>query len=141
MARIARAVAVVMLVIASLCTTGCLHTWTQTYQDYPPSAWESPDPTTRAIRATAESVAGSESSRARLSLDITCAEVVLRSCFNAWRSSATEWYRSAGSFLRQRWTISSTRLASFAWRGGPRDDRRGLVLGMLVAQGIESTGP
>ena len=36
MARIARAVAVVMLVIASLCATGCLHTWTQTYQDYPP---------------------------------------------------------------------------------------------------------
>jgi hypothetical protein len=42
MARIARAVAVVMLVIASLCATGCLQTWTQTYQDYPPSAWENP---------------------------------------------------------------------------------------------------
>jgi hypothetical protein len=42
MARIARAAAVVMLVIASLCATGCLHTWTQTYQEYPPSAWENP---------------------------------------------------------------------------------------------------
>jgi hypothetical protein len=40
MARIARAVAVVMLVIASLCTSGCLHTWTSTYQDYPPDAWK-----------------------------------------------------------------------------------------------------
>ncbi len=40
MARIARAVAIVVLVIASLCTTGCLHTWTETYRDYPPDAWE-----------------------------------------------------------------------------------------------------
>lgn len=40
MARIVRAVAVVMLVIASLCITGCLHTLTQTYQDYPPEAWD-----------------------------------------------------------------------------------------------------
>jgi hypothetical protein len=40
MARIARTIAVVMLVIASLCTTGCLHTWTGTYQDYPPDAWK-----------------------------------------------------------------------------------------------------
>jgi hypothetical protein len=44
MARIARAVAVVTLVIASLCSTGCLHTWTQTYQDYPPEAWDPPQP-------------------------------------------------------------------------------------------------
>jgi len=42
MARIARAVAAVVLVIASLGTAGCLHTWTQTYQDYPPSAWDPP---------------------------------------------------------------------------------------------------
>jgi len=42
MARIARAVAFVVLVIAGLGSTGCLHTWTQTYQDYPPSAWEPP---------------------------------------------------------------------------------------------------
>ena len=38
MAKITRAMAAVALVIAGLCTTGCLHTWTQTYQDYPPSA-------------------------------------------------------------------------------------------------------
>ena len=42
MARIARAVAAVVLVIASLGVTGCLHTWTQTYYDYPPSAWDPP---------------------------------------------------------------------------------------------------
>jgi len=42
MARIARAVAVAILVIASLCNTGCLHTWTETYQEYPPSAWAPP---------------------------------------------------------------------------------------------------
>ena len=41
MARIARVVAVILLVVVSLCTTGCLHTWTQTYQEYPPDAWES----------------------------------------------------------------------------------------------------
>jgi hypothetical protein len=40
MARIARAVAIVVLVIASLGSAGCLHTWTQTYQDYPPSSRE-----------------------------------------------------------------------------------------------------
>ena len=38
MARIARTVAVVVLVIASLGSTGCLHTWMYTYQDYPPEA-------------------------------------------------------------------------------------------------------
>ena len=42
MARIARMLAVAALVIASLGSTGCLHTWTQTYQDYPPSAWDPP---------------------------------------------------------------------------------------------------
>ena len=40
MARMARAVAVATLVIASLLSSGCLHTWTQTYHEYPPSAWE-----------------------------------------------------------------------------------------------------
>ncbi len=40
MARIARAVAVFVLVIAGLGSAGCLPTWTQTYQDYPPSAWD-----------------------------------------------------------------------------------------------------
>jgi len=38
MARIARMVAVAALVIASLGSAGCLHTWTQTYHDYPPDA-------------------------------------------------------------------------------------------------------
>ena len=42
MARITRAVAVVVLVIASLGSTGCLHTWAYSYQDYPPSAWDAP---------------------------------------------------------------------------------------------------
>lgn len=42
MAKIVRAVALVALVAASFCATGCLHTWTQTYQDYPPSAWDPP---------------------------------------------------------------------------------------------------
>ena len=44
MARIARLLAVIALVIASLGSTGCLHTLAQTYQDYPPSAWEPPTP-------------------------------------------------------------------------------------------------
>jgi hypothetical protein len=42
MARIARMLAIATLVITSLGSTGCLHTWTQTYHDYPPSAWEAP---------------------------------------------------------------------------------------------------
>jgi hypothetical protein len=42
MARIARAVAVIMLVIVSLGTAGCLHTWTETHREYPPDAWEAP---------------------------------------------------------------------------------------------------
>jgi hypothetical protein len=32
-------VAMAVLVIASLGSAGCLHTWTQTYNDYPPDAW------------------------------------------------------------------------------------------------------
>ena len=42
MAKIARAVVIVVLVIAGLGSTGCLHTWTGTYHDYPPSAWDPP---------------------------------------------------------------------------------------------------
>jgi hypothetical protein len=42
MARIAQRVAIMLLVMISLSTTGCLHTWAQTYQDYPPSAWDPP---------------------------------------------------------------------------------------------------
>jgi hypothetical protein len=36
MARIARAVAIVVLVIASLGSAGCLHTLMYSFQDYPP---------------------------------------------------------------------------------------------------------
>ena len=43
MARIARAAAIVALLIASLGSVGCLHTWMYSYQDYPPSAWEPPN--------------------------------------------------------------------------------------------------
>jgi len=42
MVRIARAAAAVVLVIVSLSAAGCLHTWTETYRDYPPSAWDPP---------------------------------------------------------------------------------------------------
>jgi hypothetical protein len=42
MARVARMVAVGLLLIASLGSAGCLHTWTQTYHDYPPEAWDRP---------------------------------------------------------------------------------------------------
>jgi hypothetical protein len=38
MAKIARAVALVVLVIASLGSAGCLHTLMYSFQDYPPSA-------------------------------------------------------------------------------------------------------
>ena len=40
MARIARIIVVAALLLASLGSTGCLHTWTQTYHDYPPEAWD-----------------------------------------------------------------------------------------------------
>ncbi len=42
MARIARAVAALLLVIAGLGIAGCIHTLTETYRDYPPSAWGPP---------------------------------------------------------------------------------------------------
>ncbi len=42
MGKIVRAVVAAVLVGATLCAAGCLHTWTQTYQDYPPSAWDPP---------------------------------------------------------------------------------------------------
>jgi hypothetical protein len=42
MARIARMIAVGVLLVASLGSAGCLHTWTQTYHDYPPEAWDPP---------------------------------------------------------------------------------------------------
>ena len=38
----ARSLAVLLLVLVGLSAPGCLHTLTQTYADYPPSAWEPP---------------------------------------------------------------------------------------------------
>jgi hypothetical protein len=38
MARIARIIAATVLLIAGLGSAGCLHTWTETYHDYPPDA-------------------------------------------------------------------------------------------------------
>ena len=42
MNRIARVLAALLLAVVGLTATGCLHTLTQTYCDYPPSAWEPP---------------------------------------------------------------------------------------------------
>jgi len=42
MKKIARVLAALLLTVASLSATGCLHTLTQTYCDYPPSAWDPP---------------------------------------------------------------------------------------------------
>jgi hypothetical protein len=42
MNRITRALAALLLLIVALSGTGCLHTLTQTYADYPPSALEPP---------------------------------------------------------------------------------------------------
>jgi hypothetical protein len=42
MARIARMLAVGVLLLASLGSTGCLHTLAETYHDYPPEAWDPP---------------------------------------------------------------------------------------------------
>ncbi len=41
MARIARAWAALLLVIIGLGVAGCIHTWTQTYDDFPPIGLES----------------------------------------------------------------------------------------------------
>jgi hypothetical protein len=37
MTRIARAVVLALLVSAVLGSSGCIHTWTETYADFPPS--------------------------------------------------------------------------------------------------------
>jgi hypothetical protein len=42
MKKLARVLAAWLLAIAGLSATGCLHTLTQTYADYPPSASEPP---------------------------------------------------------------------------------------------------
>jgi hypothetical protein len=39
-ARIAHAALVMLLTVAALCAVGCVHTWTETYHEYPPAAWE-----------------------------------------------------------------------------------------------------
>jgi hypothetical protein len=39
MARIARTVLALLLLIVGFGVAGCIHTWTQTYQDYPPSVY------------------------------------------------------------------------------------------------------
>jgi hypothetical protein len=42
MKMIARTVAAFLLLTVGLGMTGCIHTLTQTYSDYPPSAWDPP---------------------------------------------------------------------------------------------------
>jgi hypothetical protein len=42
MKAFARALAALLLVIVSVSATGCIHTWTETYADFPPSAWDPP---------------------------------------------------------------------------------------------------
>jgi hypothetical protein len=40
MARIARATAIILLVIATSGIAGCIHTWTETYAEFPPSIYD-----------------------------------------------------------------------------------------------------
>jgi hypothetical protein len=40
MRSFARALSLALLVIAGLSMCGCIHTWTETYREYPPSAWD-----------------------------------------------------------------------------------------------------
>lgn len=42
MSRIARAVVLALLITTALATTGCLHTWTGTHQEWPPSVNDPP---------------------------------------------------------------------------------------------------
>jgi hypothetical protein len=42
MSRIARAVAALLLVLVGLGAAGCIHTWTQTYEDFPPDRYLEP---------------------------------------------------------------------------------------------------
>ena len=42
MSRIARAVMLALLVSAILGSSGCIHTWTGTYAEYPQSAYDKP---------------------------------------------------------------------------------------------------
>jgi hypothetical protein len=40
MAKIARVVALALLVLAVWGSSGCIHTWTGTYAEYPPSLYD-----------------------------------------------------------------------------------------------------
>lgn len=42
MRGIARACVLALLVIVGMTAAGCIHTWTQTYHDYPPEAYTDP---------------------------------------------------------------------------------------------------
>lgn len=42
MKKAARGLVVFLLLVVGLSAPGCLHTLTQTYADYPPSAWKPP---------------------------------------------------------------------------------------------------
>jgi len=42
MKKTTRALAVLLLVLVTWSAPGCLHTLTQTYADFPPSAWDPP---------------------------------------------------------------------------------------------------
>jgi hypothetical protein len=42
MTRIARAVALALLVVSVLGSSGCIHTWTGTYAEYPPTLYDNP---------------------------------------------------------------------------------------------------
>jgi hypothetical protein len=42
MSKLCRVALAALLVTASLCATGCLHTWAETYHDYPPDALAPP---------------------------------------------------------------------------------------------------
>ncbi len=42
MSRYLRAIALALLAMTALAATGCIHTWTQTYAEFPPSIYNTP---------------------------------------------------------------------------------------------------
>lgn len=40
MGKMARSVSLVLLILSALSLCGCIHTWTETYREYPPSAYD-----------------------------------------------------------------------------------------------------
>jgi hypothetical protein len=42
MARIARAVMLMLIAIAASGLAGCIHTWTETYAEFPPTIYDTP---------------------------------------------------------------------------------------------------